>query len=214
MTGQSPVKLLLRYEPRHTIPGVEKQCYNRALIRAREHDKKNKQSIKSQYDLVHRVKDVQLREGDIVLQRQERKDKFTAKFDHKPYRVLSIKGNAAVVERDGVKYRRNISCLKKVRGDFGLVQGDSGVEDEGSWCIDQELQGNGEAEELVDDRWEYPVQDLRYEEPENVVNQNEGELGGMQELELGGGQIPGGVRRSDRVRNKPTWHEPYEITFK
>ena len=93
-----------------------------------------------------------------------------------------------------------------------MVQGDSGVEDEGSWCIDQELQGNAEAEELVDDRGEYPVQDLRYEEPENVANQND--LGGMQELQLGGGQIPGDVRRSGRVRNKPTWHETYKITFK
>ena len=93
-----------------------------------------------------------------------------------------------------------------------MVKGDSGVED-GLWCIDQELQGNGEAEELVEDRGEYPVQDLRYE---NVVNQNKGELGGMQELELGGGgQIPGDVRRLGRVRNKPTWHEPYKkITFK
>ena len=44
-------------------------------------------------------------------------------FDQRPFKVITKKGNAVVIERDGVQYKRNISCLKKVRDGFGLENG-------------------------------------------------------------------------------------------
>ena len=55
-----------------------------------------------------------VKEGDTVLLRQERKNKLTPSFRPEPYRVLDKSGNSVVVESpDGVQYKRNSTHVKK-----------------------------------------------------------------------------------------------------
>ena len=55
-----------------------------------------------------------VKEGDTVLLKQERKNKLTPTFRPEPYRVLDKSGNSLVVQSpDGVQYKRNYSHVKK-----------------------------------------------------------------------------------------------------
>ena len=55
-----------------------------------------------------------VKEGDSVLLRQDRKKKLTPTFRQEPYRVLDKSGNSVVVESpDGVQYKRNSTHVKK-----------------------------------------------------------------------------------------------------
>ena len=55
-----------------------------------------------------------MKSGDIVLMRQDMQNKFQSQFKSKFYKVLNKTGNIVLVESDhGVKYRRNVTHLKK-----------------------------------------------------------------------------------------------------
>ena len=55
-----------------------------------------------------------MKEGDTVLLKQERKNKLMPTFRPEPYRVLDKSGKSVVVQSpDGVQYKRNSSHVKK-----------------------------------------------------------------------------------------------------
>ena len=67
--------------------------------------------------------------GDLVLVRQKRKNKFSTRFDPRPYRVVRVKGTMITACRDGHYVTRNISFYKKLpNGDD--VQIDNGFEND------------------------------------------------------------------------------------
>ena len=115
-TGQPPAKLMLRYEPRTKLAGMEKTVQSKEMRQAREQERRE---MKRRYDKVHHTKQCEKVE-DVVVQLLDKKVKFTPRFGHQPYKVISRNGNVVVIERDGLSYKCNVSNGKKGRNDFGL----------------------------------------------------------------------------------------------
>ena len=46
--------------------------------------------------------------------KQRKKNKLTTTFDVRPYRVVLVKGTAAIIERGRQRIMRNLSLLKKI----------------------------------------------------------------------------------------------------
>ena len=50
----------------------------------------------------------------MVLLRQRKKNKFSTKYDIRPFKVIGRKGTAVILERNGSKIMRNVSLVKKI----------------------------------------------------------------------------------------------------
>ena len=139
-TGVAPAKLMLRYEPRTKLPGIERWVRSKDMRLAQEKDRRSKVEMKKRYDRIHHTKFSELKPGDIVVQRQEKKDKFTSRFDCRPFKIIRKNGNVVVIERDGAQYKRNVSRVKKVRVGFGAQRGNATggyCEHEGGECFER-----------------------------------------------------------------------------
>ena len=78
--------------------------------------------------------------GDTVLVRQQKKDKFTMKFDPAPYKVTEVKGTMVTVVRNEKSVTRNVSHFKRIQSFVKTPY----VED--SDLSDDEPSGNAEKE--------------------------------------------------------------------
>ena len=111
-TGVSPAELLFRRKLRTRIPGIEEFPVDDQEVRDRDSEAKEKGKLYADEKRCARESDV--KEGDKVLLRQDRKNKLTPTFRPEPYHVLDKTGNSVVVESpDGVQYKRNSTHVKK-----------------------------------------------------------------------------------------------------
>ena len=115
-TKESPAKLLMGRELRGKLPMVV-QPDSTVLKNAKTRDHVQKQKSKQYFDKRFRSKVSLIRKGDLVLLKQIKKNKLTTTFDVRPFRVVSVKGTVAVIERDDVQIMRNMSLLKKISSD-------------------------------------------------------------------------------------------------
>ena len=114
-----------------------------------------------------------------------------------------------VIERDGVRYKRNVSCLKKVRSEFRLGQ-DSVTDrysEQGSCdcCedVDKTRDSNEEREAIGGDAQREIVEEQGHTAEEE---QEPADTGEVREGEREG------AGRPIRQRNKPLWHKAYDFT--
>ena len=202
MTNVAPAKLLLTYQPRTKLPQWESNRQSKAMRQAREHDKKMKDHMKSYYNKKHKVKESDIKVGDTIIQQQEKKQKFTTRFDPRPYKVMSRSRNALTIERDGVRYRRNVSKVKKVRGEFGVAN--TNDNQTFSEALDEDgIEADNDDVEVVRGQGNEVVEG-------EVNNEELGEEGIVEEdreQERDGQQ---GIRPA-RERNKHAWHDQYEF---
>ena len=84
------------------------------MTKKRDRDSEAKEKGKLYADEERCAPESDVKEGDTVLLRQERKHKLTPTFRLEPYRVLDKPGNSVVVESlDGVQYKRNSIHVKR-----------------------------------------------------------------------------------------------------
>ena len=111
-TGVSPAELLFRRKLRTRIPGIKEFPVDDQEVHDRDSEAKEKGKLYA--DEKRRARESDVKEGDMVLLRQERKNKLTPTFRPEPYLVLDKTGNSVVVESpDGVQYKRNSTHVKK-----------------------------------------------------------------------------------------------------
>ena len=194
-TGVSPADLMLGFKPWNKLPMVEQTIQSREFRLATRADKKNKLAMKTRYDVKNHTKVSELKLGDIVIQTQEKQDKFTPRFDGAPYKVVAKCGNAVTIEREGVRYKRNVSRLKKVRNEFHLTGYDGAVDEE----IELEGEIHGGDHEICDE-FQFKVEQGETQEAEGVES-----VAGMPNNEREG--------RPVRLRKRPPCLEPYNTTF-
>jgi len=108
----SPAELSFRRKLKTRLPGIEEHAPDDTEIR--ERDNENKQRGEMYADDRRNTRDSDILEGDEVLLKQRRENKLTTNFEQDPYRVILKTGNSVVTERDGVKYKRNMTYLKKL----------------------------------------------------------------------------------------------------
>ena len=80
----------------------------------RDRDSEAKEKGKLYADEKRCARECDVKEGDMVLLKQERQNKLTLTFRPEPFHVLDKIGNSVIVETpDGVQYRRNSTHVKK-----------------------------------------------------------------------------------------------------
>ena len=72
--------------------------------------------MKEYADRARRVQDSTLKVGQTVLLKQEKRNKFSTRYDHRPFRVVALKGTMVTAERAGVQRTRHISHFKPYNG--------------------------------------------------------------------------------------------------
>ena len=82
-----------------------------------------------------------MREGDVVLIRQQKTGKLVTPFDPKPYRVIAVKGTMVTVQRHGHVVTRNQSFFKLLKHQPELPltpESESEEDDDGPMQADQQ----------------------------------------------------------------------------
>ena len=112
VTGVSPVETLYRRLLSTKLPLLtDHTAYDQEM---RDRDTEQKEKGKVYGDKRINARGSEMKSGDTVLMKQDMQNKFQSQFKPKVYKVLNKTGNSALVESDqGVKYRRNVTHLKK-----------------------------------------------------------------------------------------------------
>ena len=80
-----------------------------------EFDFESKVKQKEYWDKRQKAKESEIKEGDKVFVKQDKKNKLSTTYGEMPYRVIEKKGNSVQIENDeGVQKRRNVKDLKKI----------------------------------------------------------------------------------------------------
>ena len=111
-TGVSPAKLFFGREVRCKLPKwCEMQGTN---LDVKDRDGKQKQKYKDSADTKRRARESDIESGDKVLLQQQKQNKLTTPYETVPYDVVERHGTqVTIASPEGVRYRRNISQVKR-----------------------------------------------------------------------------------------------------
>ena len=110
-TGVCPSELLFRLKLHTKLPELQEAVKLDGEVRDRDNDRKAK--MKDYADRRRHAEESTLTEGDKVLLKQQRVNKWTPQFENQPYEVVDKRGNSVLVESpDGVQYKRNTTHVK------------------------------------------------------------------------------------------------------
>jgi hypothetical protein len=105
-----PAELMFRRKLRTKLPELRENV--RLDEEMRDKDREKKKKMKGYADK-RNAKESNLSEGDKVLLRQQRINKWTTEFESQPYQVIDKHGNSVLVESpEGVQYKRNTTHVK------------------------------------------------------------------------------------------------------
>ena len=110
-TGQAPATPLFNRQVQNKLPQLITEIPDKAV---REKDQKAKEKMKQYADTRRRAKRSNITNGDAVLIRQSKHNKFTTQYDPRPFKVVRIKGSMITAYRDGKYLTRNISQCREV----------------------------------------------------------------------------------------------------
>ena len=110
--GISPAEALYGRKLRTKLPELRPSVIDDESIR--DEDRLKKFKGKEYADDRRRAADTEIHVGDTVLMKQPYNNKFTTRFQTKPYAVKSKTGNCVTIESpEGVQYKRNVTHIKK-----------------------------------------------------------------------------------------------------
>ena len=113
-TGVSPAELLFNRKLRTKVPTISERPESEVRD-ARDRDAENKGKYKMYADERRHARPSEIMPGDVVLVKQDRKDKLTSTFGETPHEVVEKKGNSLIVKApSGTEYSRNNTHLKKL----------------------------------------------------------------------------------------------------
>ena len=133
----------------------------------RENDVKAKERMKANADRVKNAKESKKFIGDTVLVRQRKHNKFSTRYDPKPYRITRINGTMVTASRPGHSITRNISFYKTIQPQPGKEEWQD------SDNMTGDLSGNV-ADEINQDR-DNEVQGRRYPQRDRQPTQRYGQ---------------------------------------
>ena len=107
--GFAPAKLLSNRDINTKLPTIVRENKSKIHTELVKRDAEAKERMKSNADNNRHAKASTINIGDTVLVKQIKKNKFTTKFDSKPYVVTMKKGTMITAERIDHRITRNIS---------------------------------------------------------------------------------------------------------
>lgn len=111
-TSVPPATLLFNRNIRTKLPEITVKVKDKRL---RERDKCKKIKMKIASDTRKNAKKCYLKRGDTVLVKQQKRNKITAPYNHKPYEITNKKGSMITAEREGHRITRDSSFFKHVK---------------------------------------------------------------------------------------------------
>ncbi|CAK1596248.1 unnamed protein product [Parnassius mnemosyne] len=130
-TGKSPSELFYGRQFRDKLPFLTdlENSYDDQEIRDRNIERKDKSKLNE--DRKRRAVDRELEIGDkVYVKNLIKENKLVSEFNPTPHTVISSKGSDINIKNDetGQEYRRNIVHLKKVEGQWKVVDQDKEVQ--------------------------------------------------------------------------------------
>ena len=114
-TKIAPCELLFNRPVRGKLPTLKRKgIVNKHKI-ARENEEKAQKYQKEYIDTRRRAKESDIAVGDLVIAKQQYKNKFSSKFDTVPYTVIQRKGTMITAENKKRRITRNVSHFKKFK---------------------------------------------------------------------------------------------------
>ncbi|CAB4038802.1 Transposon Ty3-I Gag-Pol poly [Paramuricea clavata] len=168
-TKFAPAELLFNREINTELPSKIINQNTKIDQQVRANDEKGKRNMKRNADKSANAKEVDIKVGDTVLVRQTKKNKWSTRFDPKPYCVTRVKGTMITATRPGHYITRNISFFKKVLQQEIQHNSEDASDEEDYSKLDNNLPDTNieENNELAERR--YPARDRR---PINRYGQN------------------------------------------
>ena len=113
-TGISPAELMFGRKLNTKLPKLNEKTIDTNVMKS---DKINKEKMKSYADRKNNAKPSQLKVGDTVLVKQEKKDKLTTPFNPKPMKIVETKGTMITAKScdEEKQITRNSSHFKQVK---------------------------------------------------------------------------------------------------
>lgn len=111
-TSVPPATLLFNRNIRTKLPEITVKMKDKRL---RERDRYKKMKMKIASDTKKKAKKCSLKPGDTVLVKQQKRNKITTPFNHKPYEITSKKGSMITAEREDHRVTRDSSFFKHVK---------------------------------------------------------------------------------------------------
>ena len=113
-TGYPPSELLFNRSVRTKLPQTVTVRDSQKDSVVRSKDERAKSKMKQYADVRRKARHTVIQVGDRVLLRQRKQNKFSTRFDPKPFRVTRKKGTMITAFRNGKYVTRNSSLFKKV----------------------------------------------------------------------------------------------------
>ena len=127
-TRYAPATLLFNRQVRNKLPQLTPEEPSTSQ-EVRKNDQKAKIKMKENADMKRRASPSNLKIGDIVLVRQRKNNKFSTRFDPRPFEVVRKKGTMVTACRDGKYITRNISQFKVIDSSLKGPNREEGDED-------------------------------------------------------------------------------------
>ena len=118
-TNISPAKLLMGRKLRDKIPCLPERN-SEVMVEARKISDKKKIKSKEYYDKKKNVKNIRFECGEYVLIREQKKGKYTTKYETTPVKIVKVIGSAVTVLRNGREVIRDVSDVKKIGDKLNL----------------------------------------------------------------------------------------------
>ena len=113
-TKVPPCELLFNRTVQGKLPTLLKEKVKDRHKEARDNELANQKYQKSYADKRRNAKQSNLRVGDFVLVKQEKRNKFTSRFNDAPYKIIECKGTRITAENDRHRITRNASFFKSI----------------------------------------------------------------------------------------------------
>ena len=117
-TGYSPAELLFNRKINTKLPQLTTESKSKTHRALKKRDAEEKEKMKKNRDKASRAKESEIDVGDTVLVKQVKNNKFSTKFDARPYKVTRKKGTMITAERNDHTITRNVSHFKKLPNDM------------------------------------------------------------------------------------------------
>ena len=148
-TGVAPTEMLYKRVIRSTVPSFSQAPANTAAERVLKGKAKSKQYV----DARRHTRKSTIKEGDTVLVKQKKKNKYTTMFRPQPYKVINVRYSRVTAQRGDHVITRNISHFKKFSGAYRETVPTPESEDDITIAAPQAGQDNDQ--DIIEDR--YPL---------------------------------------------------------
>ena len=148
-SGVASVEMLYKRVIRATVPSFSQAPANTAAERVLKGKGKSKQYV----DARRHTRKSTIKEGDTVLVKQKKKNKYTTTFRPQPYKVINVRYSGVTAQRGNHVVTRNISHFKKFSGAYRETVPKPESEDDITIAAPQAGQDNDQ--DIIEDR--YPL---------------------------------------------------------